>query len=767
MGIRGNWLPLLVCIEFYLIFTQTILCASESSVKEAYSTEAPSRSAHPTTPTWPADPSIDATTPIQPKPKFLDIARAFIAENMGGSAVSGVARKILQADISSECSIGILQFMRALKDLEPWALRLIDSTAKYPNGLLQVTLGDMGAYDECIETVIRNEDGLEKVRAQYCNLHVQSGGDGFFLEELLPALEISHKRLKNFSAYLNDERLPGIRLGVCFISECSESDLQNLVDVFVGGIAKVTVKNCVTSLEEPMSNTQVWIIAVLGVLSATIILSSALDVLSAKWSKETRDGNLCKYLTAFSAIENTKFLFKANRDKGLATYSYRFVHGLRFLSIFWIALGHSYGTIGDNMSRIANALHYFEHWHAVMVTFGYQAVDTFFFLSGFFIYLKLYKENGNRLFVGVMATIRRFIRVTIPTFFMIMCMYLLPLVASGPNSKEYYTRFYDEIRNHWWDLLLLIRNWREDAFIPTLPHLWYLSADFQLFIVSIIVIQTFKTKKWLVTLTFAVLSLLFCAIAAWQIYGTIMTPFIVAVTASFSIFLDTLNKYYSRPFYHGVCFFSGCVTFLMTKKYGTRKISKVLQCACWCFGLSCGLYCLFMKYDWYRSDGRATEARRMLYAFTDRILWSICLAWFVFACATNRAGPVSRFLSWEGFLPLSRLSFGVYLIHSPFFLVSAHIARERMFYSHYTLVSACFAVVVWCYILAYLMFVASEGPITKLETLIFSRRKPRPPVCKIPELGGNCNEDRTVHPFTKDVYPTPADPAHMEKGCRL
>lgn len=766
MGIRGSWLGLIVYIELYLFVTQATLCGSETF--SVNSTEAPSKSApHPTTPTWPTDPSIDATTTRAPQRRFLDTARAFIANNMGGSAASGVARKILQADISGECSVGILQFMRALRDMEPWAVRLIDSTAKYPNGLLQVTGADMGAYDECIETVIQNEDGLEKVRAQYCNLHVQSGGDGFFLEELLPALEISHKRLKSFAGYLNDKRLTGIRLGVCFISECTERDLQSIVDIFVGGVAKVTVKNCVTSREEPMSNTQVWIVAVLGVISAAIILSSAVDAFSTKWPKERTDGSLFKYLTAFSAIENTKFLFKANRNKCASTYNYRFIHGLRFLSIFWIALGHSYGTIGDNMSRLVNALHYFEHWHTLIVTFGYQAVDTFFFLSGFFIYFKLYKENGNRLFVGVMAIIRRFIRVTVPTFFMIMCMYLLPLVASGPNSKDYYSRFYKEIQDHWWDLLLLIRNWREDAFIATLPHLWYLSSDFQLFLVSLIVIQTFKTKKWLVTSTFAVLSLLFCAIAAWQIYGTIMTPFLVAVTPSFSTFINTLNRYYSRPFYHGVCFFSGCVTFLMTQKYGTRKISKVLQGACWCLGLSCGLYCLFMKHDWYRSDGRATEARRMLYAFTDRILWSICLSWFVFACASNRAGPVSRFLSWEGFLPLSRLSFGVYLIHSPFFLLSSHIARERIFYSHYTLVSACFSVIVWCYILAYMMFVACEGPISKLEMLIFARRKRGPPVRKISELASGHNEDGRAPPFTKDTYPVPADPAHMEKGCRL
>ncbi|KAL3222507.1 hypothetical protein MRX96_004964 [Rhipicephalus microplus] len=110
----------------------------------------------------------------------------------------------------------------------------------------------------------------------------------------------------------------------------------------------------------------------------------------------------------------------------------------------------------------------------------------------------------------------------------------------------------------------------------------------------------------------------------------------------------------------------------------------------------------------------------MAYAFVDRILWSVCVSWFVFACATCKAGPLSRLLSWEGMIPLGRLSFGVYLLHVPIQTLSYNIARERRFYSHYTLVSSCFAVLIWSYILSYLMFVACEGPTAKLGSVALS-----------------------------------------------
>ncbi|XP_037509533.1 uncharacterized protein LOC119386275 [Rhipicephalus sanguineus] len=48
-----------------------------------------------------------------------------------------------------------------------------------------------------------------------------------------------------------------------------------------------------------------------------------------------------------------------------------------------------------------------------------------------------------------------------------------------------------------------------------------------------------------------------------------------------------------------------------------------------------------------------------------------------------------------------------------------HIARERIFFSHFTLVSQCFAVVVWSYILSYFLFIACEGPTGHLEKLVF------------------------------------------------
>lgn len=693
--------------------------------------------------------------------KFLDSLRGAMKQVMS-SVGSGLKRQLLQADISADCLIGIFQFMHAIQDLEPWALRLIDATGKYPTGLLQLSATDLGAYDECIETVVVNEHGAVKERGQYCNLDFTLGDDSQLLGKMVAGVRFSYPSVENFTSYVTDDRSSSARLGVCFIGSCNEQDLENIIRSVVGTSARITVSNCVKSVGKKIDVTQVAILALLAVLAAIIVAATAFDLFSTSWEKKRKMTTPYKCITAFSAFENSKLITSVYVDKDSESYRYQFVHGLRFLSIVSICLGHSYGFITSSTGRVINGLLYSEHWLMMMVYSGYIAVDTFFFLSGFFLYYVLWKQKKSRILVAVIAVLRRFVRCTVPLFFMIMCMYLLPLIASGPDSEEYYRRFYADVRKHWWHILIQIYNWKQDPAAritkTPFPHFWYLSADFQLFVVTVLVIQTFRTRKVMVASIFVLLSLVSCGISAWQVYDTDMTPFVVVVHVSYSTVMNTLTRYYMLPFYHGVCFFSGCVTFLLVETYGKTKIYKVIQTLVWFIALFCGLLCIFTKIHWYGSSTAHTdEVTRLFDAFCDRILWSIFLAWFTFACATGRGGIVSHFLAWKGFVPLSRLSFGVYLIHYPFYLVMHHVTRERIFYSHFTLVSQFFSVMVWSYILSFILFIACEGPTARLEKLVFMRERRRnvhrtePDVCNEAALG---EAVRTVPLPTRKTSPS-------------
>lgn len=55
--------------------------------------------------------------------------------------------------LSSSCSYDMLKLALALRQFEPWALRLIDSSGKVPEGIFEGSFTALGSYDECISTV--------------------------------------------------------------------------------------------------------------------------------------------------------------------------------------------------------------------------------------------------------------------------------------------------------------------------------------------------------------------------------------------------------------------------------------------------------------------------------------------------------------------------------------------------------------------------------------------------------------------------------------
>ncbi|KAL3244622.1 hypothetical protein MRX96_018606 [Rhipicephalus microplus] len=74
-----------------------------------------------------------------------------------------------------------------------------------------------------------------------------------------------------------------------------------------------------------------------------------------------------------------------------------------------------------------------------------------------------------------------------------MCIYVLPRYVSGPDTGRFFEKYEKEIAENWWTLLLQIRNWCGEMNEETkLVHLWYLSADFQLFVISLLILLVLK-----------------------------------------------------------------------------------------------------------------------------------------------------------------------------------------------------------------------------------------------------------------------------------
>ncbi|XP_070389120.1 nose resistant to fluoxetine protein 6-like isoform X2 [Dermacentor albipictus] len=648
---------------------------------------------------------------IQDNSDYMSMLRGALARGFA-SIPASVKFQLLKADVSRECQVGLLRSLRGFLKLDPWALRLFDASGKYPTGLLQGSRADMGAFDECLETEAHDKSGNVFTRGQYCNFVAyikNSTAAKGTIEALSNVLHPKFQYFKDISTLVDG---PFVRLGICFIDLCGQDDLQVLVDSLKLSIIHLEVSNCVTAGPEPWTTAQIAITSCLGVLLVIIIFATTMDYM-AKTSPENnkKRSALFKFVVAFSATSNTRDLLKVADKSNADQYAMQFMHGMRFLCLVHLVIGHFYITLSDSWSRLLNMFISSDKWTHMISAAASNSAGTFFFL----------RQTGNGLVVFATDVAKRLIRFCLPLFFIIICLYLLPHLVTGPNARAFFQKFSDEVSNHWWQLLLQIRNFYEITIWDVLPHTWYLSADFQLFLVALPTLLILRGRKMALVAVFSVLSVLSCAIGTLGVARSNLLPFMIFPGPDVNLLEKTYGDYYIRPYYHGVCYFSGCMTFILMKDFRKRNISKSMQLAGWCVSVTCGLTSVFGKLAWYRSPNPTSEAVTLLAAFFDRILWSIFVTWMTLACFSGRAGFVGKFLSWKAFVPLSKLSFGVYLIHLPFMQLMLHASRERVLWSHFNLVTLGFAVLVWSFLLSYLTYLACEAPTTKLNSLIFTR----------------------------------------------
>ncbi|KAL3246231.1 hypothetical protein MRX96_057816, partial [Rhipicephalus microplus] len=110
------------------------------------------------------------------------------------SIPASLRRKFLEAEVRPECTAGLLRALRGFQNLEPWAIRLFDASGKYPTGLFEGSHVDMGAFDECLRTVVRDDFGNVLSQGQYCNLLIYVNNGTAFEEMLESFSEILHPR---------------------------------------------------------------------------------------------------------------------------------------------------------------------------------------------------------------------------------------------------------------------------------------------------------------------------------------------------------------------------------------------------------------------------------------------------------------------------------------------------------------------------------------------------------------------------------------------
>ena len=125
---------------------------------------------------------------------------------------------------------------------------------------------------------------------------------------------------------------------------------------------------------------------------------------------------------------------------------------------------------------------------------------------------------------------------------------------------------------------------------------------------------------------------------------------------------DLNVDFYWKPYSHIGPFCVGLALGHILAVNRMIRFSKTTRVTGWCLSLLMLFLALFGSHGW--TIGKQSHAViNALHSATHRTVWSAGLAWITYACATGNGGWINTFLSWKGFVPMSRLTFMVALVH--------------------------------------------------------------------------------------------------------
>ncbi|XP_077532621.1 nose resistant to fluoxetine protein 6-like [Haemaphysalis longicornis] len=715
------------------------------------------------------------------------------------SVVPVLQRSFAHANVSAGCTGAFMDLSRRILSMDMAAWRFLDATGKFPSGILEGTLGDLGAYDECLASRLNGADAHDaplkslfapSYRGQYCSVFLRPT-ETRAMDKLITQLtrySVVKKRFNLTAARkaVRKGRVHGLRFGLCVPSVCSPAEVGTIVASLAQLVSLTSVvMSCRADDDGKLNATQVTFLVIFSLLACLVLLGTIVDVLERLKKQEPpllakrgERGCCMNTLKAFSAVSNTESLLAKTPHEHECL---KCLNGVRFFTALWVILGHSYNILDPHI--LGRGLGIFEmtnEFFFCIIANAYPSVETFFVISGFLLVYQMYpklKDLRSRIKVVLVAEIRRYIRLTTPSAFLLGLVYLLPAVVHGPAADQWLPGKVDSCYRSWPAVLLHYNNWLSHADICS-GHLWYIACDMQIFTVVAILCVLLSINAGLGIAAMVSLSIGCNAFIAYFTHKTQLGPSRVSSGGDVSKMMQALDLIHQRPYPHVGSYVVGALAGFVFLRFRNWNINKVAQVALWSFSVAACLYGVFGAFKWQKG-APPTGADVVLYNGLHRTLFAMGVAWVLYACATGHADIVNKFLAWEAFVPLGRLTFSVYLVHFFVLVTFPGMTRERVYIAHWFLVRGFLGNAVLSYLFGWAFYLACEKPFANLERSCFKRflrgsdwGKPRGDECGsssslVVITANKKNEqlDGTAESKRPGTEPSSADSARDYGGC--
>ncbi|KAK7495799.1 hypothetical protein BaRGS_00013019 [Batillaria attramentaria] len=650
------------------------------------------------------------------------------------------------SDLTVLCVNHTVATLLALFERQSWALQMLDAMGKPSPAILDGNFNWPGAYDYCHK--VRSSNTLPQFSGQYCTGQVLLSVSGPFG----PGIPTP------------------ISLGLCVPDTCSAMDVTLLLNEAKTALnISLPVYATCTKPEKELDAKAVVAIVICSIILMLMVVGTVLDVLliqRPKWQVEEtthlltnglmdpderqpllsgkldpkvsspENGVAMKVFLSFSVYTNGAKLLSTKQASG----SLSCIHGIRFLSMTWVVLGHAFLFplfSAENTGPYLMAL--MKRWTFQAIGNALVSVDTFFVLSGLlvaYLSLKEMKKREGKL-NWFLFYFHRFWRLT-PAYMLIIMVYVCisPYWGEGPLWPETLPDR-DNCKTSWWTNLLYINNFVYSADTEMcLAQSWYLANDMQFYILSPLIFVPFYFSTVLGLVSSGIFLLITAIVPGVITMRDHIAPTILPSTlaGNETNMQDWMSVFYDKPYNRMGPYIIGMLAgYFLYRTECRLRINKIVNLCMWAVATGSALAVVYGLYDAYNGHP-VTLSVAAFYNAVNRQVWAFSVSWVVIACVTGNGGFVNTILSWPALIPLSRLTYCIYLLHimmmelylynadRPFYMNDLNVVSNRPWKEGAGKIVFFLAILVLSYMAAVIASLAFEAPMMALEKVILQSR---------------------------------------------
>ncbi|PSN38328.1 hypothetical protein C0J52_12694 [Blattella germanica] len=640
---------------------------------------------------------------------------------------------------NDECRNHSALYLDNLRNYTMWAVKMLDATAKIPDGILQGNIRHLGNFDECLSVRAVDYVKAETFRGKYCltNLHftVKEGPNEKIIEQFLQvmtsgrkSLEITHKRPGNFLPYF-----ALFEWAMCIPSSCTASDLQIALSKMANFLLSprgldidinVDEESCYIQEPSQLHPRDFVMIAILLSFLMIIGIGSIYDLFYRERiiDEGRKEGIFGQTLVAFSVTNNWKKMMNMSAAPG----TFHCLDGIRFLTMLWVIFTHEVFSMSrEPWVNKGFLLETAEEFWKMPLQNSMLNVDTFFVIGGMLRSFNALNELDQHNFHYFSGFLQRYFRLT-PAYGITLGFYatLLAYVGNGPTWNHNIGVNSERCRNNWGFNMLYINNYI-DVHNMCMPHSWYLAADMQLFLVApFIIYPIWKWKnfgKWLLGLLLLIsIGVLFFIILVNRYLGVQSAGFHDTMLQEYTsgVYLPTHMRTTSYIVGLGLGYI-----FYKLQEEKQFKLEKFWVATGWIVCLITLFLVVFGPYKLMIPGSTYQIWDQTFYGAFHRFAWALAISWIIFTCHKGYGGLINSVLSMRILRPLSRLTFSAYLVHFAVVMVGTSKIRTAYYMDDYFMIQKFLGDTVVSIVISAILFLGIEQPFLILVKMIFHKIK--------------------------------------------